>query len=243
MDLEVGIVIKSIKYQETSKIITILNNGGLSTYYVRGGASYKSKNFSYSNELTKIAFDYTEGKNKGFKILKSGNILDNYSNIKQDYTKLANAILILELTNQLGAHINDFTTFYSFLEEILAKLNSNNYSDYYYIIFRLKLLYLLGVGPQFTRCVVCGKKEDLVGFKFTSGGMECIDCLDDRNSLISKDLTNSLKVLYLMKLDAMDDEFFKNLEFDLALINEFLDRYYNHFLGYSSKANKVLEKL
>lgn len=243
MKLSEGIIVKSIKYQENSKIITILTEENLSTYYVRGGASYKSRNFSYSNELTKIAFDFTEKSKDSLKILTSGTILEYYSSIKQSFNKLNDSFLIMEIINYLGNHINDFKTMYDFLGDILKLIDDNEYSPYYLIIFRLKLLYLLGVGPAFSRCINCNSKENLVGFVFDHGGMYCKDCTNPAHQYISSELLNILKYLYLTKLDAINFELAFKFKENVIDIKRFLDLYYETFLGYKSRANTVIEKM
>lgn len=242
MKLSEGIITKSIKYQETSKIITILTNEGLSNYYVKGGAKYKSKNFSYSNELTKIGFDFSEKNQDSLKILTSGTIINNYSNLKQSFDKLNDCFLIMELINTLGKQISDYEILYNFLDDILTIIDERSYSAYYLIVFRLKLLYLLGVGPIFSRCVNCDEKDDLVGFAFEYGGMCCKRCASGME-LLNNDLTNLIKFLYLVKLENLDHELVMKLESDTSLIGKFLDSYYEHFLGFRSKASKVIEKL
>jgi len=242
MKLSEGIVINSIKYQETSKIITILTTNGIDSYYVKGGAKYKSKNFSYSNELTKIAFDYSKKNEESIKILTTGTILNNYSNIKQSFEKLNDCFILLEVLNALGKQITDYNLLYNFVCEILDLLDSTPYCPYYIVIFRLKLLYLLGVGPIFSRCVSCNSKTDLVGFAFEYGGVCCKKCVDGIE-VLSKELTETLKYLYLCKLENFDLEIIKKFNVDIMLIQRFLDSYYEHFLGFKSKAKNVLDAL
>ena len=52
-----GIIIKSTKYQDTSKLVYVLTSDGLNTYLVRNAFNFKSKNYSYALEMTKISFD------------------------------------------------------------------------------------------------------------------------------------------------------------------------------------------
>lgn len=243
MKLSEGIIVKSLKYQENSKIITIINQDELTTFYVKGGASFKSRNFSYSNELTKIAYDYNQKSKDSLKILTSGTILDNYSNIKQSFEKLNDCFMIMESINQLGNHISDFKTLYEFLDEILKIINERDYSPYYLIIFRLKMLYLLGIGPMFSKCVNCSATTNLVGFAYELGGMYCRDCLSEAHQFLDNELLEHIKFLYLTKLNMFSDELVKTLNFDTILISKFLDNYYEHFLGFKSRAKSVIEKM
>lgn len=243
MKLNEGIIIKSLKIQETSKIITIISEEGLNNFFVKGGGNFRSRNFSYSNELTKIGYDFSKKTNDSLKILTFGMIIDNYSSIKQSFSKLNDCFLILELITHLGNHINDFKTLYKFIDDILKLINEREYSSYYLLIFRLKLLYLLGIGPVFSKCVSCGKNTDLVGFVFEYGGMYCKSCTNDTHQYLSKELTENVKFLYLTKLENFSIDLINSLNFDTGLISKALDKYYEHFLGFKSKARIVIEKM
>ena len=82
MELKEGIVIKSTKYLENSKLINILTKEGLKTYLVKGGMKLTHKASSYTQDVSLIQFDYSSG--KGFDILTSGKVIDSYLNIKID---------------------------------------------------------------------------------------------------------------------------------------------------------------
>ena len=88
MELREGIILKTIKYQENSKIAYIITKDGLVTALIRASLEYKSKNFAYSQELTKIEFDISKSKRNSFDILTSGRLVESYLNIKKDYNTL-----------------------------------------------------------------------------------------------------------------------------------------------------------
>lgn len=243
MKLREGIIVRSQKYQENSKIISLINDEELTTFLVRGGANLKSRNFAYANELVKIGYDYTAKSADSLKIMTTGTILNNYTNIKTDFNKLNDALLILESTYQLGDHITDFTTYYYFTDDILNLLNDNPYTPYYLIIYRLKILYLLGVGPVFSKCINCDSKENLKGFVFLNGGMHCADCASVTDSFYQEDVIALLKFLYLTKLPNLSIEALNKLPNYLSELSKFLDMYYETFLGYRSRAEKVIKKM
>jgi DNA repair protein RecO (recombination protein O) len=242
MQLREGIIVKSQKYQENSKIITLVNTEGLETFLVRGASLHKSRNFSYSQELTKIGYDFHSGRNS-FNILTTGKVIESYGGIKADFNKLNDALLIIEATNQLGIHLSDFSTFYQFLDEILLLLDLNLYHPYYLLIFRVKILYLLGIGPVFSKCVECGNRDNLIGFDFLKGGMKCNEC-DNKNTIYyNQEVIQLLRFLYLNKLESLSTEVLEKLPNHYLEASKFLDRYYEHFLGYQSRASKIIKKM
>ncbi|HKM30132.1 MAG TPA: DNA repair protein RecO [Bacilli bacterium] len=243
MQLEEGIVIKANKYQENSKILTIISNQGTFTCLSRASSSLKSKNYSYSQLLTKIAFNISKSKRNSFDILSTGTVINNYYKIKEDYRKLSSSLVILDITNNLSNYIDDFSTLYTFICIILERLQDTNYQEYYEIIFRLKLLFLLGVGPTFSKCVVCGTKDDLVFFDFYSGGMKCNGCSGDEKKIYRGDFLKTLQVLYNTKIENITDDVLALLPNHVSMINEFLDAYYEHYLGYVSSARSIINKI
>ena len=242
MNLKEGIILKAVKYQENHKLVTILTADGLFRLLVRGALNQKSKTFAYAQELIKIGFGFVARNEQALKILTAGKIIDNYSRIKSDFHKLNDAFIIIELADQLGTHIEDGATFYRFCSDILHLINTEDPADYYTVIFKLKTLYLLGVGPNFTSCVVCGTKEDLVGFDFTAGGMKCKACRRRGDVFVEAETAVLCKFLYLTKLPNLTAEILGKLP-DREPALTFIDRYYDNYLGYRSRAGKIIDKM
>lgn len=243
MQLEEGIVIKANKYQENSKILTIISAQGTYTCLARAASNLRSKNYSYSQILSKIGFNISKSKRNSFDILTTGMVMNNYIKIKENTSKLASTLVILDITYHLSDHIDDFPTLFRFFDLVLTRLENTKYEQYYEIIFRLKLLFLLGVGPTFSKCIACGKREDLLFFDFYSGGMKCKECSGDEKKIYRGDYIKTLQTLYNTKIEQIDDDLLAQLPNHISMINEFLDAYYEHFLGYVSNARSILDKI
>lgn len=244
MVLNEGIVIKSTKYLENSKIIYILSENGLNSYLVKGGMKLSYKGRSYTQDISLIKYDFSSG--KGFDILTSGQLVTSYINIKEDLSRLTYVYLIFELIIEFNEHVNDKKLFYDFTLFTLDKINSSSFYKYYYLVYALKILYLLGVGPDFNRCVKCGSDKNIVGFDFSSPGMICANCFNGDSLIYSSEVVKYCKVLYYTKLNNFTDEFLSKLfndndQFDS--IKLFVDRYYNRYLGFKSKTGNVLNTL
>ena len=56
-------------YKEKDKIAFIITKDKMDSYLIRSSYDFKSKNYSYSNELTKIDFEYNESKRNFLSIL------------------------------------------------------------------------------------------------------------------------------------------------------------------------------
>jgi len=238
MELIEGIIIKTQKYKEDSKIIHVITKNGLVCALGRGCLKIKSKNFYILQEITKIAIDL-HVKSNSFNIIKSTKLLDNYSTIKLDSKKLETVLEILEITNVFSEHITDYITFYIFLNDILDKIKNSINTNLYKLIFKIKMLYLLGIAPEFSSCINCGKKNNLIGFDFESGGMKCEECFDIKK-MLKYDIFVNFKTLYLTKLYDIKDEI--NIDnFDEC--DNFVDSYYEKYLGYNIKTSNIFKKI
>lgn len=237
MELEKGVVLKTIDYQENSKIIYILTNSGIKSAIVRSAKNLKSHTYSYAQPLVKIEFELKKGRYIGaFKIL------NNFNDIKLNFNKLTNALKIIEICYDLGDHISDKQLFFDFTCEILDCINDAKYNfDIFELVFKVKILYLLGVAPVFSKCVTCNTTVNLKGFSLNGGGMKCYSCLVEDDFIYPFETINELKILYLTKLDKLKLMINNNeIIYNYEKCSRFLELYYQQFLGFISKVNKVL---
>lgn len=243
-----GIIVKTIKYQETSKIAFVLTNEGLISYLIRNSSNYKSKNFSYSQDLTCISFDVSSNKTKKtFDVITSGKVLNNYSNIKANEKKLFNVIEILEIVYFLSSHVTDNKVFYDFLKEILELINTSEFYNIYTLIFKIKSLYLLGIAPNLSNCFKCGTKENLYSLELATGTSKCKNCFTLNEETIYGDNYNLFRLLYVTKMPMFTKENIMNLSNkyseEIDEVNSFLDSYYEHYLGYKSRTKRIINKI
>lgn len=243
-----GIIVKTIKYQETSKIAFVLTNEGLISYLVRNSNNYKSKNFSYSQDLTCISFDVSSNKTKKtFDVITSGKILNNYSNIKSNSKKLFSVIEMLEIAYSLSSHVTDNKVFYDFLKEILELINTNEFYNIYTLIFKIKSLYLLGIAPNLSNCFKCGTKDNLYSLELATGTSKCKNCFTLNEETIYGDNYNLFRLLYVTKMPMFTKENIMNLSNkyseEIDEVNSFLDSYYEHYLGYKSRTKRIINKI
>ena len=234
MELTEGIILKTIKYQENSKLCYILTRDGLVTALVRASLDYHSKNFSYSQELTKVEFAISKSKKNSFDIMTSGQAVDSYLNLKKDYNTLFNISKLLDLTYKSSTYVSNFDNLFSLVNFTLDSINDNKLINkenacFYELIFKLKLLYLLGVGPTFNGCTSCKKKET-VAFSVSHGGMVCKDCMTIDS--FESDYLQIMKVLYLGKLDKLTTSLIDDLPLaSYEFINNIISNYYDKYLS------------
>jgi len=233
MKLKEGIVVRSNVYQDNSKIINVVTETGKDSIILKGATNLKGHTFSYSHELTKIGYETSRN------YLKAGKVINTFPKIRSDYNKLESGLKIIEIANILNEHINDFKTFYYFLDQILNLLNDTKFYELIELTFRVKTLFLLGIAPVFSRCVSCGNKENLIDFSFNGGGMKCKNCISGSDLIVNKSAVSLLKILYLTKLDDLEDIYNLIKDYDYKEADLFLNSYYEQYLGFKSNVTKV----
>lgn len=237
MELREGIILKTIKYQENSKIAYIITKDGLVTALIRASLEYKSKNFAYSQELTKIEFDISKSKRNSFDILTSGRLVDSYLNIKKDYNTLFDVSKIIDLTYKTIEHVTNNQNLYDLFDYFLNSYN-NYYLEksvrFYNQIFKLKLLYLLGLGLNFSKCSLCYKNIELDNnyFSIDHGGSLCKSCAHLVDDLDRGEYLSIIKILYLGKINKLNHDLISQIPLELySEIEDFLKRYYSKYLS------------
>lgn len=236
MELKEGIILKTIKYQENSKIAYIITKEGLVTALIRASLEFKSKNYSYSQELTKIEFDISKSKKNSFDILTTGRLVNSYLNIKKDYNTLLEVSKIIDLTYKSIEHVTNPYNLYQLFDYLLQNYNNNydkNNKQFYLLIFKAKLLYLLGVGFTFSKCCVC-LKNNLKDFYFSveRGGVICNSCKMQVDDLYSGEYLKILQILYLGKLEILTQELIDNLPIEyFGDIDNLIKNYYYKYLS------------
>ncbi len=234
MELTEGIILKTIKYQENSKLCYIITKDGLQTALVRASLDYKSKNFSYSQELTKINFAISSSKKNSFDIMTTGALVDSYLNLKKDYDTLIMVSKLMDLIYKSINHVNNYDNLYSLFSYTLDAINNNHLNNkknvcFYPLILKIKLLYLLGLGPNFNGCTVCSSKS-VYGFSIDKGGVVCKKCFGEFD--YKSEYLDIMKILYLGKLEKLNNELIDELPLSsFQFIDEILNKYYDKYLS------------
>ena len=116
-----GIIVSSINYGETSKIINILTKDGMIGAIAKGAKNIKSPLRSFTINLTYGSFYIYYNDNK-LSTLKSVDIIDEFKTIKKDIELISYMTFLLDLTSQVMKQNND-EEIYNLLINTLYKIN------------------------------------------------------------------------------------------------------------------------
>lgn len=180
-----GIVIREMRYLESSKILTVLTKYyGKISVMARGVLRPKSLNTNSASLFSLSEFELFKGRNIYY--LNSSNVIDIFYGIRSDSKKFLYASYFAELVNETILPDDEANKIYEMLIKALEYLNNREDSLLLVLAFQLKLISILGFRPELTSCLECGTKTSIDWrFSFGNGGIMCSDCFDSFSEKIS----------------------------------------------------------
>lgn len=232
-----GIVIKTSDYKDNALIIHLLTPNGPEDYICRGAKKIESKMRYISQELTYIEVFVTN--NKVLNTITEGEVLENYTDIKDNTEKLLIAMSMLESVNYFKNHIDDHTTLFNFLLQCLNLLSKSEFAKDLLNVFDIKLTYLLGIAPLFSKCVNCNNEGQFMSISY--GGLLCSNCKDDK--VFDEKTSEIIRLIFNIKPAKINDDFLKFINTYQNLVSIFVKEYYNIHLSYTNNLRHISEKL
>lgn len=230
-----GIILNSIDYKENHKIIYVLTDLGKESFLVMRAKRIKEGLLNDTQNLTMIEFEIDD-KNSLSKALNI-NVINYYQIVKNDLKKYTVASYALELIYRMIECQEHCDVLYKLLTEFLNKLEYRDDEKVLLLEFRIKMLYFLGIQPQFKCCYHCGNTLELVGLSISHGAMECVNHESSDNIGITT--TKIINLLYNDKtLDIKIED--DSVVSELSMI---IDKYYEKHQYYGLKSKIMLEKL
>ena len=188
-----GIVISSVDYKESSKIVNLYTPNGKVSIIAKGALNPKKGLLGFITTGNIVSFVSTD---TNFKSLVEYSFIDGVYNLNESIEKIEAFSVIIDLMKEIPDDIDHKKT-YEFIKKIILSFKDNN-TKKVLSIFLIKILYIFGYSPNLKTCVRCGK-ENLVSFSVTSGGGLCNNC-----SVADIDYLNIWKEYYYSKKDISD---------------------------------------
>lgn len=230
-----GIILKKISYKENSEIMYLYTGKGLVGVLIHGSKTMKSPHLNFAKVLNHVKV-FASGKN--LKVFRDGEVIEKYSSLVDNLEKYTYLLHALEMVYYFSSHDHDHEKLLSFLLKMLKTVKAEEDYIPYINMLELKMLYLLGVNPNWNDCLVCQEKNDLV-LSIKDGSAVCKKHLS--GDFYNSQVLNILKNLYYFDLKeeariSFDKSYFK-------AIRNAIDDYYEYHLNYHSKTRKMLEGL
>jgi DNA repair protein RecO (recombination protein O) len=175
-----GIVLRTRKIRESSRIVVFFTRDyGKISAVAKGSLRPKSK-FGSSLELfTRSSIIFYKKENRDLHTLSHSEILNAYQDLKKDVVKLAYASVAGEMVERLVPGEEPNKQLFLLLDAALKQIDVAERPQLEVILtsYVLKMLHVVGYGPELARCVRCGKPvSGKVWFGLLSGGVVCPLC-------------------------------------------------------------------
>ncbi len=203
-----GIVIKEIRFKETSKILTIFTKE-LGKVSVMAKGAYKPKSRLIANTQLFSLSDYELYKGRSFYYINDGNILDSFYEIRENIDRIMIGSYFLELIDLSLIEDHPQELIFELLKKGLRVLTSLD-GDYlkFLVAYELKFISFLGYRPSLKSCIHCnGPLGALVDFDPINGGVVCENCIrkDLFNYRFTRQDAMDMQELLMAPLDKLDN--------------------------------------
>lgn len=233
-----GIVLKKSDHKDNNSMVYVLTQDGLMNYIVRGTKNINSKLSSIAQPLKKV--EYLVTTNKTVNTVTEGVTLDNYTSIKTSQEKILVSESMIETIYSFVKHVEDTNLLYEFFLQILNYLKDTSYALELLNYFDIKMWYLVGISPNFSRCPLCNEQQSNY-FSSTNGGNLCLKCRT--NDCYDEYISNLLKIAFLIKIDKLNEEFLQLMSNYRDKFDEIIKIYYREHLDFENFNRKLIKKI
>lgn len=248
-----AVVLKSMRYRETSKIVTLYTRRyGKLKVIAKGARQPKSKFGGLLEPITHVTAIFYRRENRDLHTLSQVDLQNGFFRIHADLDKLAAGLAVLDLANVVFHDEEENAPAFGLLTETLRVLDAAAAGPRPILLaFEVRLAALLGFQPQFRSCGVCGRDlpsngpEEAVMFDVAGGGFLCDRCEQKRTKKlkVSRRAQTTLQALMTHPLDRVANlSLGSDLERELG---ELLSSYLRFHVGHRSLfgSDAVLSKL
>lgn len=237
-----GIVIRTIDYGESNKIITLLTREfGKIGVMARGAKKPKSR-------LTSISQLFGHGyflfyKSTGLATLQQGEIIESFREVRNDLFRASYASYVVELTDKLTEERQPHPALFDLLQKTLHYIDEGIDSEILTRIFEVKMFIVAGIQPELHQCASCGQVEGEFSFSIKEAGFLCHRCYfkDPHLLRISPATIRLLRLFSTINLDKLGAiSVKKETKKELATV---ISSYYDTYSGIQLKSKRFLEQL
>ncbi|WP_270179322.1 DNA repair protein RecO [Alkalihalobacillus sp. CinArs1] len=237
-----GIVIRTVDYGETNKIITLYTREtGKVGVMARGAKKPKSRLSSVSQLF--VYGHYLYHHTSGLGGLNQGEPIDSFRSIRNDLFLTSYAAYAVELVDKLTEDNKPNPYLFEMLYQVMHALDEEKDPEVVLFIFELKMLRVAGINPQLSSCVNCGLDNGKFEFSIREGGFLCHRCLsiDPYHIPLKKKTAELLHLFSHMDLGRLGNISLKTET--KKEIREVLNQYFDAYSGLFLKSKRFLEQL
>jgi len=242
-----AIVLRSIDYGESDRIVTFYTADFGKVKGIAKGAKRSSKRFANTLEsFSRLQLLFSLRNYDGLALIEEGKVINHYLGIRGDLKKTLFVSYILDITDQFTIEHRKNEALFRLVRDFLELMDSANASEDLIRVFEMRLLRLAGYEPVLDRCVACKapvRNGDVYHFSVREGGVKCGSC-SPRNFEPVPMSTGTIKSMLLGK--DMEKEMLCRLVLTEQSAREsrhFLERFIAHLLDKELKSLHVIREI
>jgi DNA repair protein RecO (recombination protein O) len=180
-----AVVLKSMKYRETSRIVTLYSRQfGKFALIAKGARDRKNRFGSALNLMSHVQAVVYRKENRDLQLLSQCDVVDSFRHISEEMERLAAGMAVVELMDAVTHAEEENAPLFGLLIQTLHTIDTapRNMVNALYG-FEVRLLDILGFRPNFFTCFHCGTpiSEASVGrsgaeLNVSYGGILCSQC-------------------------------------------------------------------
>jgi len=174
-----AIVLKSINWRDTSKIVTLFTREqGKMSVIAKGARQSKSKYQGILESINLLEVVIYISTNRKLQILGQATLEETFQKIRADYDKTGYTFALLELTDIFFKEGSIDIIFFDFFKVLLSEIGKIDNPKIVFWYFLIKLNSYLGFKPEFNICTACNRlvtSEEVV-FSIREGAIVCRNC-------------------------------------------------------------------
>lgn len=174
-----AVVLKTLNHGDTSKIITLYSKEfGRLKLIAKGVRAPKSKALGLFQPIRHLQVIYYSKANSGLQMFKSGELINGYFGLENDFDRLTLALVVIELLDRSVEDEEPHPKLFQLLTTTLSRLSDQETTAAEaYWFFHLQLLQELGFRPHIEHCSVCREPLRSGGSQGLGGShLECVKC-------------------------------------------------------------------
>ncbi len=183
-----AVVLKAMKYRDTSKIVTFYTRRfGKLKGIAKGARQLRSKFGAALDPLSQVSLVLYKKEQRDLQLISQCDAIGSSKNTRSDLEKMAVGLAVLELVDQVAHEEERHEALYALLSETLGRIESAERNALnLFFAFELRCSALLGFLPDLNFCSVCRRsldelaEEGSVLFRLSTGGVLCPSCAEDQ---------------------------------------------------------------
>lgn len=174
-----AIVLKTMPFSDADLIVTTLTlDYGLVKTFAKSPRKTKSKFGSSLEPLTYSRISFWGREDANLPRMTQSDIIKPFQSIRDRMEHFFNVMEIVELTLNLlperEANMNVFHLLISVLNRIENEISGSDKGVFYCVLYKIRLLDMVGFGPRLDGCARCGKTG--YNFYIAHSSVICSDC-------------------------------------------------------------------